>query len=185
MTLSDYYDILGIPVNSTLDEIKKAYRKKARLYHPDINHSSDAKDLFISATEAYEFLLANFEKITNNEDAYFQALEDWRKYRQDRSKQRARVYARAPYDQFKNTRFYKTTRVFDGTTIIFSLVISVMITVYSVIGYVYRIKHPIPGLEKPSVFVLIMFLVVGMIFFVVSIIFLKAFNQSRKRHKEK
>jgi len=83
MTLSDYYGILGIPDNSSIDDIKKAYRKKARLYHPDINPSPEAKDLFINATEAYEFLLANFEKIAQSDEAYFQAMEDWRKYRQD------------------------------------------------------------------------------------------------------
>ncbi len=84
MTISDYYEILGLPVNATLEDVKRAYRKKARLYHPDINPAPGAKDLFISATEAYEFLLANFEKIANNEDAYNKAMEDWRKYRQDR-----------------------------------------------------------------------------------------------------
>ena len=59
MTLTDYYEILGLQANSTLEEIKRAYRKKARLYHPDINPASDAKDHFISITEAYEFLIAN------------------------------------------------------------------------------------------------------------------------------
>ena len=52
MTLTDYYELLGLPVNSSIDEIKKAYRKKARLYHPDINPEPDAKDHFISITEA-------------------------------------------------------------------------------------------------------------------------------------
>ena len=56
MTLTDYYEILGLPINSSIEEIKKAYRKKARLYHPDINPAPDAKDHFISITEAYEFL---------------------------------------------------------------------------------------------------------------------------------
>ena len=63
MTLTDYYEILGLQSNSTIEEIKKAYRKKARLYHPDINPAPDAKDHFISITEAYDFLIANHEKI--------------------------------------------------------------------------------------------------------------------------
>ena len=88
MTLSDYYRILGVPSNSSLDEIKKAYRQKARLYHPDINHDPEAKNKFIQVTEAYEFLIANFEKVTNDDEAYYQAMEDWRKYRQDRSRAR-------------------------------------------------------------------------------------------------
>ena len=110
-------------------------------------------------------------------------MEDWRKYRQDRSHQRAKAYASASYSHFKETSFYKTTRIFDGTTIIFSLIISVMVLIYTVFGYIYRLRHPIPGLEKPTVFVFIMLLILGMIFFVVSIIYLKAFNQTKKKHK--
>ena len=105
MTLTDYYKILGLPVNSTIEEIKKAYRKKARLYNPDINPAADAKDKFISITEAYEFLIANHEKIKSDDQAYNQAMEDWRKYRQNRSRKRATVYASPSYVTFKNTRF--------------------------------------------------------------------------------
>lgn len=185
MTLTDYYEILGLPVDSSLEEIKKAYRKKARLYHPDVNPSSSAKDLFISVTEAYEFLIVNHEKIKSDDQAYRKAMEDWRKYRQDRSRKRATAYARTSYATFKNTRFYKTTRIFDGTTIIFSFVISIMVLTYTVYGYIYRLRHPIPDLEKPSVFVFIMLLLMGMIFFVVSFIYLKAYQETSKKRKKK
>jgi len=185
MTLTDYYEILGLPLNSSIEEIKKAYRKKARLYHPDINPAPDAKDHFISLTEAYEFLIANHEKVKSDDQAYNQAMEDWRKYRQDRSRKRATVYARTSYGTFKNTKFYKTTRIFDGTTIIFSFVISIMVLIYTVFGYIYRLRHPIPDLEKPSVFVFIMLLLMGMIFFVVSFIYLKAYKDTSKKQRKK
>lgn len=185
MTLSDYYQILGLPANSSVEEIKKAYRLKARMYHPDINPSPDAKDKFIMVTEAYEFLLANHDKLTDDDEAYWQAMEDWRKYRQDRSRQRARAYAQASYVRFKKTKFYKTTRIFDGTTIIFSLIISIMVIVYTIIGYAFRLKHPIPNLGKPSVFSFLMLLILGMFFFVVSLIYLKAYLETSKKHKQK
>jgi hypothetical protein len=185
MTLTDYHEILGIPINSTIDDIKKAYRKKARLYHPDINSAPDAKDLFISVTEAYEFLIANHDKINTDEEEFQKAMEDWRKYRQDRSRKRATVYARTPYGKFKDTKFYKTTRIFDGTTIIFSFAVSVMVLVYTVYGYTYRLKHPLPGMEKPSVFAFIMLLLLGMIFFVVSCIYLRAYQETSKKRKKK
>lgn len=51
-----YYKLLGLSTNATLREIKKAYRKKALLYHPDRNQSPDAEDKFIALTEAYEIL---------------------------------------------------------------------------------------------------------------------------------
>jgi hypothetical protein len=185
MTLTDYYEVLGLPVNSTIEEIKKAYRRNARLYHPDINPSPDAKDHFISITEAYEFLTANHEKIKYDDKAYQQAMEDWRKYRQDRSRKRATAYARTPYGTFKNTKFYKTTRIYDGATIIFSFVISIMVLICTVYGYFFRLKHPVPGLEKPSVFAFLMLLFLGMVFFVVSFIYFKAYQETSKKRKKK
>lgn len=185
MTITDYYELLGLQSNSTIDEIKKAYRKKARLYHPDINPSPDAKDHFIRITEAYEFLISNHDRIKSDEEAYRDAMEDWRKYRQDRSRKRATVYARTPYGKFKNTKFYKTTRIFDSTAIIFSFIVSIMVLIYTVYGYFYRLKHPIPGLEKPSVFSFIMLLVLGMIFFVVSFIYLRAYQETNKKCRKK
>jgi hypothetical protein len=185
MTLTDYYKILDLTANSSVEEIKKAYRKKARLYHPDVNPSPDAKDMFINLTEAYEFLLSYREKINADDQAYFQAMEDWRKYRQDRSRKRATVYARASYVKFKQTDFYKSTRIFDGTTIILSFLISVMVIVYAVYGYFYRLKNPIPGLEKPSVFTLILLLIPGMIFFVVTFIYFKAYQEKLRKYRKK
>lgn len=185
MTITDYYEILGVPFDSSRDEIKKAYRRKARLYHPDINPSPDAKDHFISITEAYEFLITNHDKIKSDEQVYQQAMDDWRKYRQDRSRTRATVYARTSYGNFKNTKFYKTTRIFDGTTIIASFIVSILVLIYTVYGYIFRLKHPIPGLDKPSVFAFLMLLLIGMIFFVVSFIYLRAYQETSKKRKKK
>jgi hypothetical protein len=185
MTLTDYYEILGLPVSSSIDEIKKAYRKKARLYHPDINPAPDAKDHFISITEAYEFLIANHNKIKSDEKAYQEAMENWRKYRQVRSRKRANVYAHASYGTFKNTKFYKTTRIFDGTTIIFSFIVSIMVLSYTIYGYFFRLKHPIPGLEKPSVFSFVMLLLLGMTFFIVSFIYLRAYQETSRKSKKR
>jgi hypothetical protein len=185
MNLTDYYGILGLPVNSSLEDIKKAYRKMARLYHPDINHSPDAKDHFISATEAYEFLIANHESIKTDDEAYKQAMDDWRKYRQDRSRRRANAYARTSYNTFKSTRFYNTTRIFDGTTIIFSFVISIIVLILTISGYTIRQKHPLPGTEKPSVFSFLMLLTLGMVFFVISFIYLRAYQQTSRKKKKR
>lgn len=52
----DYYKILGISKQATADDIKKAYRRLARKYHPDINPSPESEDLFKDVNEAYEVL---------------------------------------------------------------------------------------------------------------------------------
>ncbi len=52
----NYYDILGIPVHATGEDIKKAFRAKAKLFHPDVNNSPEAGRLFQLMNEAYEIL---------------------------------------------------------------------------------------------------------------------------------
>jgi len=185
MTIADYYRILGIPLHSSVNDIKKAYRQKARLFHPDVNPAPEARDKFIQATEAYEFLIANQERISANDEVYRQAMENWAKYRQEKSRRRANAYARASYVRFKKTKFYRTTRILDGTTIIFSLALSLMMVFYTVWGYIYRLKHPLPEGEQPTVFFFLLLLLVGMGFVIVSLIYLKAYIETSRKHYKK
>jgi hypothetical protein len=185
MLISEYYNILGLPVNSSIEEIKKAYRKKARLYHPDINNLPDAKDKFIRLTEAYDFLIANHEKGQLDDQDYFRVVEEWRKYRQDRSRQRAQYYARSSYARFKNSKYYKSTRILNTSSIIFNFAIAITVLIFTVFGYILKLKNPIPGEENRTLFSFILLLTISVILLSISFIYLKAYIDTNKKHRKK
>jgi len=54
--MNRHYQVLGLNSNATPDEIKKAYRKLSKKYHPDINKSSEAENKFKEISEAYQVL---------------------------------------------------------------------------------------------------------------------------------
>lgn len=57
----DYYDSLGVARNASKEEIRQAYRKLAKQYHPDVNHKKEAEGKFKEISEAYA-VLSNDEK---------------------------------------------------------------------------------------------------------------------------
>jgi DnaJ-class molecular chaperone len=52
----DYYSVLGVNRGSSASDIKKAYFKLAKEYHPDVNKTEGAKEKFAEINEAYETL---------------------------------------------------------------------------------------------------------------------------------
>lgn len=55
--MTDFYEILGVSKTAEKDEIKGAFRKKARQFHPDVNKAADAEDKFKELGKAYETLM--------------------------------------------------------------------------------------------------------------------------------
>ncbi|MGB5511275.1 MAG: DnaJ C-terminal domain-containing protein [Woeseiaceae bacterium] len=74
MEYRDYYKVMGVERDAAQDEIKRAYRKLARKYHPDVSKDADAEQRFKELGEAYAVL-----KDPEKRAAYDQLGADWKK----------------------------------------------------------------------------------------------------------
>ena len=72
MDYKDYYSVMGVARDATQDEIKRAYRKLARKFHPDVSKAADAERRFKELGEAYEVL-----KDPEKRAAYDQLGRNW------------------------------------------------------------------------------------------------------------
>lgn len=85
MKYKDYYSILGVERNADAEGIKKAYRKLARKYHPDVSKEPNAEEKFKEVAEAYETLKnpekrAAYDQLGSHQPGQdFQPPPDWGK----------------------------------------------------------------------------------------------------------
>jgi curved DNA-binding protein len=77
MDYKDYYKLLGVARDASQDDIKRAYRKMARKFHPDVSKEANAEDRFKEVQEAYEVL-----KDPEKRAAYDQLGSNWRQGQQ-------------------------------------------------------------------------------------------------------
>lgn len=92
----DFYELLGISMDSTKQEIKSAYREMVKKYHPDINDSEEANKIIRSLNEAKEVLLDDEKR------KEYDSLLNEMKYSKQFSKEKEETY-KAKAEEYKET----------------------------------------------------------------------------------
>ena len=161
----NYYHILNIEIDASASEIKSAFRRLAKKYHPDINESLEAPERFKKIYMAYEVLSDPFKKrmyddlyagaqalddntgeTTFNYDAGF---EEW----EYRAEQRSNHYAKMRYDQFRKKELGGLELIYHQ----FALFVGVIVLFFIGGGSLYFSKNVIIAVinDKASPFALV------------------------------
>ena len=116
--IAKYYEILGVTSKASLNEIKKAFRTRAKQLHPDVNKSPDANRQFILLLEAYEYLVNSKTGKVYDEDTiatrHYSTYQRWQDNEAARARHRAEYYSRVNYQKFSDSEYYKTMTSFNN-----------------------------------------------------------------------
>ncbi len=121
-----YYQILGISEGATKSDIKKAYRKMALKYHPDVNKGPGAEAKFLSILEAYEYLIG-IRKIKQNRKGPMPTDESDKVYEAARKAAEAKAKAqyrervrkfRAEQEKKQTAEYQKATFILVGIVVL-------------------------------------------------------------------
>ena len=142
------YTILEITAAATADEIKKAYRAKAFLLHPDKNSSPTAQQDFIELTEAYEEAIARKTQTFKKYTSPFQGAQQKQQQEREAAKRRAQEYARMRYEEFEKTEAAQTLNSLNVILnhFMFLFVIVMLISLPIVVGYLYPVDGTFVGI---------------------------------------
>jgi len=140
--LADYYKILHIGHDAGLDDVKKAYRKLAYEYHPDVSQMPDARERFIELNEAYVYLLNKIKlelelkryKSMAYEETAQGIIDTWIATERERIRSRAGRHANMRFRNFKKTKVYRTTEILNNSLNIGTLLLGIFVFFGPVFG---------------------------------------------------
>ncbi len=201
-----YYEILGLSPGASLTEIKQAYRRMAKQYHPDLNKSPDAQERFIEINEAYEFLLHLHTKAPAAGTAgrsrrsgsryYCQPTADelfrqWMENERRKARARAAAAARKRYEEFRRSRIFRTSQIVSDFYDYLFVVIGMIIILSAVASIVTKIMTPPdPVTQEKShlgtyIFTTVILSVIGIVFIIFAGSNILEQRKRRKREKRR
>jgi len=135
--LALYYQLLGLPKEASIDDIKQAFRKKAKQLHPDRNKHPEAHKQFLQIMEAYEML-------TQKREMPFFAIPTKDELHK-RAREKAAKAARLRYEEFLKSDYYKYTNAISKVIDIF-IILSVLAFAVFIIYQLLSASLIIPAL---------------------------------------
>ena len=128
-----YYEILGLKPGATKEQVRKAYRRMAMQYHPDVNPSPDARRKFTEVLEAYEYLTG----IRNARGRHFSQREtqDFYDLMRKRAEERAKARYRERVRQFRKKREEQQNREYQKAILLLMGIALLAVAVWQGYGF--------------------------------------------------
>lgn len=165
-----YYRVLGLPVGASDAQVKTAFRKLAKRYHPDISGDTATRGKFIDVNEAYEILMKRDayvrDAILRYQKKQVVEREKYRKYGKSRGapspRERAESYADMKFKRFEKSPIYRTAVVINSVFDYVIFTLGILMIASPFISYFGNSDVPLlPGEEREFQFLPI---VLGLVF---------------------
>ena len=182
--LRQYLNILEVSPDSGILEIKRAFRKKAKKFHPDLNKDSGAQDKFILVNEAYEFLMKHynqpgFRSNKTPEERY----RDWVEREKAKARKHAARQAQRQFEKYRNSKLYKTANLLYSIYDYFALIIGLIIIFAAIFG-LHLQKDFEEGYTLSSVIAGVFLIMIGGIFVSFSIMSIRSRKEAFKKRRK-
>ncbi|MEN9999898.1 MAG: hypothetical protein RI922_2888 [Bacteroidota bacterium] len=140
--IEHYFSLLGIPKTASLDELKKAFRNKAKKIHPDRNPSLTAHSDFLELNEAFDFLssfLKENKQFGSEESTIVNSYDNWEKTVKENVRKKVKEQARMSFQAYMNSEHFRSDTLIESffTHLIFLFTVFNLFILPIVLAYHY------------------------------------------------
>jgi hypothetical protein len=165
-----YYTVLGLSPGADITEVRKAYRAKVKLCHPDIAPAADGTILFIELTEAYEFLLSALREkneVNAGEESEEQfvvfepSMQELVREEMEKLRRMAKEEARRKYRAYQQSKEYQINKFLGRALDMLFQLLGVVVIISALTGLYQEFK--LPDFSYLSAVAALMVVIVGLI----------------------